>query len=65
MSPSTMYTLFRILNGEDFVFVKPHDPGLVPIWMGKTQCDVVKDEESAFFEMVKVQWWVLMKKGAN
>jgi len=25
----------------------------------------VKDEESAFFKMVKVQWWVLVKKGIN
>jgi len=65
MRPSTMYTLFRNLNGEDFVLVRPHDPSLVLVWMGRTQCDVVKDEESAFFKMVKVQWWVLMKKGAN
>jgi hypothetical protein len=36
--------------------------GLVPIWMGITKCDVVKDEENAFFKMVKVQWWFLMKK---
>jgi hypothetical protein len=64
MRRSTMYTLFRNLNGEDFDLVKPHDPSLVLIWMGKTQCDVVKDEESTFFKMVKVQWWVLMKKGA-
>jgi hypothetical protein len=33
--------------------------------MERTECDVVKDEESAFFKMVKVQWWVLMKQGAN
>jgi hypothetical protein len=25
-------------------------------WMGKAQGDVVKDEENAFFKMVKVQW---------
>jgi hypothetical protein len=25
----------------------------------------VKDEESAFFKMVKVQWWVIVKKGVN
>jgi len=33
--------------------------------MGKAQGDVVKDEENAFFKMVKVQWWVPMKKGTN
>jgi len=55
MRPSTTYTLFRHLNDEDFVLVKPYDPGLVPIWIGRTQCDVVKDEESTFFKMVKVQ----------
>jgi hypothetical protein len=33
--------------------------------MGKTQGHVVKNEESAFFKMVKVQWWVLVKKGKN
>ncbi len=55
MKPSTTYTLFRDFNGEDFVLVKPHDLSLVLIWMGKTQYDVVKDEKSAFFKMVKVQ----------
>ncbi len=55
MRPSTTYVLFKDLNGEDFVLVRPHDLGLVPIWMGRTQCDVVKDEKSAFFKMVKVQ----------
>jgi hypothetical protein len=33
--------------------------------MGKTKGDVVKDEESENFKMVRVQWWVPMKKGAN
>jgi hypothetical protein len=45
--------------------VKPHDPFLVPMWMGKTQCDVVTNEQNENFKMVKVQWWVLMKKGSN
>jgi hypothetical protein len=30
--------------------------------MGKTESDVVKDEENEYFKMVKVQWWVPMKK---
>jgi hypothetical protein len=26
---------------------------------------VVKDEESEYFKMVKVQWWVPMNKGSS
>jgi hypothetical protein len=33
--------------------------------LGRTQGDVVKDEENDFFKMVRVQWWVPMKKGTN
>jgi hypothetical protein len=30
--------------------------------MGKAEGDVVKDEENEYFKMVKVQWWVPVKK---
>jgi hypothetical protein len=33
--------------------------------MGRTQGDVVKDEENENFKMVRVQWWVRVKKGKN
>jgi hypothetical protein len=33
--------------------------------MGKGEGDVVKDKESEYFKMVKVQWWILVKKGSN
>jgi hypothetical protein len=33
--------------------------------MGKTQSDVVKDDQNEFFKMVRVQWWVSVKKGSN
>jgi hypothetical protein len=33
--------------------------------MGKTKGDIVKDQESEYFKMVKVQWWVPMKKGSK
>jgi hypothetical protein len=33
--------------------------------MGKTQCDVVKNEENVFFKTVKVEWWVHVKRGTN
>jgi hypothetical protein len=29
--------------------------------MRRAQGDFVKDEENAFLNMVKVQWWVLVK----
>jgi hypothetical protein len=59
------YTPFRNLNNGDFVLVRPHDILLVPTWMGRTQCDVVNDEQNEFFKMVRVQLWVPMKKGSN
>jgi hypothetical protein len=65
MRPSIAYTSFINLNDGDFVFVKLHDPSLFPIRMGRVQGDVVKDVENTFFKMVKVQWWVPMKKGRN
>ncbi len=61
MRPSIVYTLFRDLNDGDFVFVRSHDIGLFFVWIGQAQ----GDEESAFFKMVRVQWWVLVKKGKN
>ncbi len=49
------YTLFRDLNNGNFVLVRPHDPLLVLIWLGKIQSDVVKDDQNKFFKMVRVQ----------
>jgi hypothetical protein len=31
--------------------------------MGRTKGDVVKDKKNEYFKMVRVQWWVPMKKG--
>jgi hypothetical protein len=41
LKPAPTYTPFRDLNNGDFVLVKLHDPLLVPIWLGRTQSDVV------------------------
>jgi hypothetical protein len=60
-----VYTTFKDFYDGDFVFIRLHDFSLVPIWMWIAQGDFVKDEEIAFFKMVKVQWGVLMKKGVN
>ncbi len=55
----------QCLYDGHFVLVRPHEPSLVLVWMGRAQGDVVKNEESAFFKMVNVQWCIPMKKGAN
>jgi hypothetical protein len=47
--PLTTYTPFKDLNVGDFVLVKPHDPNLIPLWMGKAKGDVIKDEENKYF----------------
>ncbi len=54
LKPSLAYTLFKDFNSGDFVLVRPHDPLLVLMWIGKTQHDVVKDEQNENFKMVKV-----------
>jgi hypothetical protein len=33
--------------------------------MGRTEVNVIKDEESEYFKMVRVIWWLLVKKGSN
>jgi hypothetical protein len=65
MKPLIAYILFRNLNVGDFVLVRSHDFNLVHVWIGKAQCDIVKDKKSENFKMVKVQRWVPMKKGSN
>jgi hypothetical protein len=30
--------------------------------MGRVEGDVIKEENNEFFKMVKIQWWVPMKK---
>ncbi len=62
MRPLIAYTPFKDFNVGDFVLVRPRDPDLVPFWMGKVEVDVIKDEESEYFKMVRFQWWVLVKK---
>ncbi len=47
------------------MLVKSHDPNFVHLYMGKVEGDIIKDEDSEYFKMVKVQWWVPMKIGSN
>ncbi len=58
MKPLITYMPFRDLNVGDFVLVRLHDLDLVPLWMGRMDGDVIKDEDSEYFKMVKAQWWV-------
>jgi hypothetical protein len=30
--------------------------------MGRVEVDVIKDEESEYFKMVRFQWWAFVKK---
>jgi hypothetical protein len=65
MKPLTAYMPFRDLNVGDFVLMRPYDPELVPLWMGRVKGDVIKDEKNEYFKTVKVQSWHPMKKGSN
>jgi hypothetical protein len=33
--------------------------------MGRTQSDVIKDDQNIYFKMVKLQWWVPVKERSN
>jgi hypothetical protein len=48
------YSPFKDLNNGHFALVRPHDLLLVLMWMGRTQGDVVKDEQNEFFKMVRI-----------
>ncbi len=60
-----VYTLFRDLGLGDFVLMKPAELELYPMWMGRVENEVVKDEHSENFRHLHIQWWVLVKKGAR
>jgi hypothetical protein len=39
------------------------DLEVYPVWLGRANNDVVKDEGNKHYKMVHVQWWMLSKKG--
>jgi hypothetical protein len=43
----------------------PLDLTIYPIWMGRAESDVIKDQENENYRKVHVQWWVLVKKGGK
>jgi hypothetical protein len=65
LKPPLAYTMFRDLNNGYFILVRLHDALLIFVWLGRTQSDVVEDDQNEFFKMVRVQWWVPMKKESN
>jgi len=50
--PLTAYMPIKDFNVGNFVLMRSHDPDLVLLWMGRTEVDVVKDEENEYFKMV-------------
>ncbi len=52
MTPLTTYTPLRDFNVGDFVFMRPHDLDLVPLYMERAEGDVIKDEENE-----NLKWW--------
>jgi hypothetical protein len=36
LRPFLAYTIFKDINNGDFVIMKPHDPILAHVWMGRT-----------------------------
>ncbi len=66
LSLSTIaYTHFRDLFDDNFVLVKPLDPILYLVWMGRAKSDVERDQENENYRKVYVQWWVVVRKGAK
>ncbi len=45
--------------------MRPSNPIVYLVWMGRAKSDVVKDQENENYRKVYVQWWVPTKKGAN
>jgi hypothetical protein len=62
LKPNLTCTLFRDINNGDFFLVRLHDLLLVLVWLGKTHNDVVKDDPNEFFKMLKMQWWIPVKR---
>jgi len=60
-----VYMLLCDLFVGNFVLVRPIDFKVYLVWMGRVEIDVVKDLKNENYRKVYVQWWVLVRKGAN
>jgi hypothetical protein len=59
------YTPFHDLLVSNCVLVWPTDPIIYLVWMGMVESYVVRDQNNENYKKVYVQWWVLMRMGAN
>jgi hypothetical protein len=59
------YTPFRDLFASNFVFVRPTNPTIYHVWMGRVESDVVRDQENENYKKVYVQWQVFVRKGTK
>jgi len=48
------YTPFRDLLQGDFIFARPYELEVYPIWMGRTHIKVVKDGNDEHYPMVHI-----------
>jgi len=65
MKPSlriTTYIPFEDLHEGDFLFTRPFELEMYPVWMAKVYTGVVKDVNDEHYRMVHVYWWVPFKK---
>ncbi len=58
------YMPFCDLFVGNFVHVRPIDPTIYPVWMGRAKNDA-KDQKNENYRKVYVQWWVLVRKGVK
>jgi hypothetical protein len=54
---------FQNLGLGDFIPMRPTNMELYLVWMERTKNEVVKDEQSAYFKHVHIQWCVPKKQG--
>jgi hypothetical protein len=56
------YMPFHDLFAGNFLLVWPLNPIVYLVWMGRAECDVVRNEKYENYKKVYVQWWVPMRK---
>jgi hypothetical protein len=59
------YMPFCDLFVGNFVLMRPINPIVYHVWMGRAKSDVVRDQDNENDKKVYVQWWVSMKKGTK
>ena len=55
--PDHIYNPWRDVLVGDFVLVRPSDPLLFPVWMGRALITVVRDENDTNYGNCLLQWW--------